>query len=95
MHDGSPNVGANWFKDAYSQSELTLASLKLAVEFMRPGGMFITKIFRSQDYTALLWVFNQLFSKVEATKPPASRSTSAEIYAVCSVFPNYGIIFYF
>ncbi|CAI5519042.1 unnamed protein product [Closterium sp. Naga37s-1] len=43
VHDGSPNVGGAWLSEALGQAALSLQALRLAVEFLKPGGTFISK----------------------------------------------------
>ncbi|KFK29070.1 hypothetical protein AALP_AA7G084600 [Arabis alpina] len=80
LHDGSPNVGGAWAQEAMTQNALVIDSVKLATEFLKPKGNFVTKVFRSRDYNAVQYCLGQLFEKVEVFKPPASRSASAETY---------------
>ncbi|KAG5181819.1 Spb1 C-terminal domain-containing protein [Tribonema minus] len=80
--DGAPNVGTAYAKDAYVQNEIALAALKVATQHLMKGGTFVTKVYRSQDYNALLWTVQQFFDSYQAVKPASSRSQSAEIFIV-------------
>jgi AdoMet-dependent rRNA methyltransferase SPB1 len=73
LNDGVRNAGADCSKDAYTQSKLVLIPLKLACNFLKDGGYFITKVFRSTDFQCLMWVFKKPFARVKAKKPKASR----------------------
>ena len=83
LHDGAPNVGASYDKDAYAQNEISLHALKCATQHLKKGGTFVTKLYRSRDYASYVWIVQQFFRQVQAVKPASSRSQSAEIFLVC------------
>eukprot|EP00979_Chaetoceros_neogracilis_P011714 scaffold2957_cov232-Chaetoceros_neogracile.AAC.6 len=82
--DGAPNVGASYDRDAYQQNEIALHALKCATFHLKRNGTFVTKMYRSSDYSSFIWIVKQLFEEVQAVKPTASRSQSAEIFLVCT-----------
>ncbi len=83
LHDGAPNIGASYDKDAYAQTELAVHALRCATQHLRHMGNFVTKIYRSKDSASFQWVVKQLFREVTTFKPKASRQQSAEIFYVC------------
>ncbi len=80
LHDGAPNVGGAYAKDAYEQNELALAALRVATQHLRRGGTFLTKVYRSSDYNAFVWAMKKFFEKCTTCKPTSSRQQSAEIF---------------
>lgn len=86
VHDGAPKASGDYQLDSFNQNVLVLYSLNLACEFLKQGGTFVTKIFRSGEHMQLIYVLQQLFEKVEMTKPQSSRDSSAEIFAICRNF---------
>lgn len=62
--------------------------LELAVDFasqvLRPGGVFVSKVFQGEGFDQLLKDVRTRFDKIAAKKPDASRSRSREVYWVAT-----------
>ena len=62
------------------------AALDVAEQVMKPGGVFIGKVFQGGATGALLARVKQRFREVRHVKPPASRAESVELYLVATGF---------
>ncbi|KJP85722.1 ribosomal RNA large subunit methyltransferase J [Plasmodium fragile] len=82
LNDGAPNVGTTYSYDSFNQNILVLNSIKIANLFLKKRGIFITKVFRNEEYVSLIWVMEKLFGQVKHIKPRSSREISSEIYLI-------------
>ena len=67
------------------QAQLSLEALKLAVDVLKPGGVFVSKVFRGSDYNAFLFACNELFDKVGWLGGKSNSATLLVVMYVCAL----------
>jgi 23S rRNA (uridine2552-2'-O)-methyltransferase len=83
LSDMAPNLtGVKPVDEARSQ-ELVSIAMTTARRVLKPGGTMLVKLFHGSGLDAVIRQLKAMFAEVGIRKPPASRSESSEIYAVC------------
>jgi 23S rRNA (uridine2552-2'-O)-methyltransferase len=83
VSDISPNLTGRYDTDQTISLELSTLVLDAAMEFIPPGGSFVTKIFQGIGIEGLVTAARDRFSNVQRYSPTASRSASSETYLIC------------
>lgn len=86
ISDMAPNMSGMAAVDIPTAMGLVELALDMAQQVLRPGGMFVAKVFQGEGFDALLSEMRKSFATVVSRKPDASRARSREIYQVCKGF---------
>ena len=81
--DLSPQVTGNWSVDHARQISLNYAAAKIMDEVLIIKGNALFKVFDGEFTQEFYQFIKKKFSKVNMTKPKASRKPSSELYFVC------------
>jgi 23S rRNA (uridine2552-2'-O)-methyltransferase len=65
---------------------LTEMAVEFALEVLKPGGFFVTKLFQGGETGEMIKQLKQHFTQVKHVKPQASRADSAELYVLATGF---------
>jgi len=82
ISDASPNISGIWEVDHARQIDLAYASLKIALEILRPFGNFFVKVFEGDMLNDFVAKVKENFEVVKIVKPKASRAKSSEIFVL-------------
>lgn len=82
LSDMAPNMSGNRAVDQARGMHLAELALETAMEILKPGGDFVTKLFQGPDVDEYVRTVRGLFTKVSVRKPKASRDRSPEVYLV-------------
>lgn len=86
ISDMAPNMSGMAAVDIPKAMGLVELALDMAQQVLRPGGVFVAKVFQGEGFDALLAQMRGSFSSVVSRKPDSSRARSREIYQVCKGF---------
>ncbi len=82
LSDMAPHISGNKTYDAARTLELAEAARSFAVRALRPGGVFLVKLFQGDGYREFLDRVAEDFEAAKGVKPKASAPESAEIYVL-------------
>ncbi|HEC20431.1 MAG TPA: 23S rRNA (uridine(2552)-2'-O)-methyltransferase RlmE [Gammaproteobacteria bacterium] len=80
MSDIAPNISGMRAVDQPRAMYLAELALDFALETLKPGGDFLTKVFQGEGFDPYLLALRKAFAKVVIRKPKASRPKSREVY---------------
>ena len=86
ISDMAPNMSGMAEVDIPNAMGLVELALDMAQQVLKPGGVFVAKVFQGEGFDALLAEMRKSFGTVVSRKPDSSRARSREIYQVCKGF---------
>jgi 23S rRNA (uridine2552-2'-O)-methyltransferase len=84
MSDMAPNMSGIDAVDQPRQLYLAELALEFSREVLRPGGVFLAKVFQGAGFDEFLRAVRREFETVRMKKPSASRARSAEMYLLAT-----------
>jgi 23S rRNA (uridine2552-2'-O)-methyltransferase len=82
LSDMAPSTTGSRGVDAARSFALCEAALAIALLVLRPGGVFVCKIFQGEDFKAFTEAVKAGFTELKIFKPQSCRKASKEIYLI-------------
>jgi 23S rRNA (uridine2552-2'-O)-methyltransferase len=86
ISDMAPNMSGLQAVDQPRAMYLSELALDFALQVLKPGGCFLTKVFHGQGFDAYVKALRGAFQTVVTRKPAASRPRSREVYLLAMNF---------
>jgi 23S rRNA (uridine2552-2'-O)-methyltransferase len=80
LSDMAPNISGVMLSDQARHYELCELALDFAVNWLKPDGAFLVKVFQGVGFEDFRTRMRQAFEQVLIRKPDASRDRSTEVY---------------
>ena len=82
LSDMAPNISGMAAVDQPRSMYLAELALAFARDHLKPGGVFVTKVFQGEGFDEFMKDSRSSFEAVRTRKPAASRDRSREVYLV-------------
>jgi 23S rRNA (uridine2552-2'-O)-methyltransferase len=80
LSDMAPNISGIGASDQARMAHLAELALEFSLQWLKPGGHLLVKVFVGSDFDDIVYAMKQGFEQVVTRKPKASRDRSSEVY---------------